>query len=470
MSDSSNRKYLGKHAIVIGGSIAGLVCARVLSDHFSKVTVIERDPRPEGPSPRKSAPQMKHAHLLLGAANAILETMYPGITSELEQAGALLIDSGADVAIYHYGQWKPRFKMGFPTIGCSRPFLEWQIRQRTEAIANIEIRYEHVVERLVPNESRTMIVGVNVKNSGHESNLYGDLVVDAAGRGTRAPKWLEALGYEKPFEQEVQVDLAYTSRFYERPEHVDGNWKALAIYSSIPAQRGAFIFEVEGGRWLVSLPGYFKDHCPTDEDGFLEFARSLPVPVVYDSIRNAKPLSEPVTHKIPSSRWFRYDQMKRLPERLVMVGDSVVSLNPLYGQGMMMSILGLESFSQLLQKRARRGQGLAGLPNAAQKQIADKILPAWLLSTTMDLRFPKAIGHRPFGSSGMQRVFSQLIDASNNNEAACRVFYDMLHMRRGMQAVADPRLMGPVLGRSIKSAFTSPNQLADTGPVPPVRP
>ncbi|HMY17037.1 MAG TPA: hypothetical protein PKA58_12005 [Polyangium sp.] len=470
MADTSPSKHLGAQAIVIGGSIAGLVAARILSDYFSKVTVIERDPRPEEPLPRKSAPQMKHAHLLLGAANEILETLHPGITTELEQAGALLLDSGADVAIYHYGKWKPRFKMDFPTIGCSRPFLEWHIRRRTEAIANIEIRYEHTVERLVPNELRTMIVGVAVKNATGESNLYGDLVVDAAGRGTRAPRWLEALGYEKPFEQDVQVDLAYTSRLYERPAQVEGNWKALAVYSRMPAQRGAFVFEVEGGRWIVSLPGYFKDHCPTDEDGFLEFARSLPVPTVYESIRNAKPLSDPVTHKIPSSRWFRYDKMKKLPERLIMVGDSVVSLNPLYGQGMMMSILGLEAVAELLEQRSKKGQGLAGLPQAAQKRIADKIVPAWLLSTTMDLRYPKAVGPRPFGFGGIQRIFNNLIDTSNDNVAACRVFYDVLHMRRGMQAIADPRLLAPLVGKSIKNVFTSSDKPADNSPVPSIRP
>lgn len=469
MNASANATRLGAHAVVIGGSIAGLVVARVLSDHFTKVTIIERDPHPEAPLPRKSVPQMKHAHLLLGAANEMLDSMYPGIVAELERNGALLLDSGADVAIYHYGAWKPRFKMNFPTIGCSRPFLEWHIRQRTEKIPNIEIRHEHVVEHLVTNESRNVVVGVNVRNSTGASNLYADLVVDAAGRGTRIPRWLEALGYEKPIEQSVHVDLAYTSRFYERPAHTDGDWKALAVYSRLPAQRGAFVFAVEDDRWIVSLPGYFKDHCPTDETGFLEFAKSLPVPIVYDSIRHAKPLSDPVTHKIPSSRWYRYDKMKKLPERLIMVGDSVISLNPLYGQGMMISILGIDAFSSILKQFARKGKSLVGLPSIVQSAIADKVMPAWLLSTTMDLRFPKAEGDRPPGFDMIQRIFANLIATSNENESACRVFYDVLHMRRGMAAMTDPRLFGPLLGKSFGSLFASRKELPDPGPVPRIK-
>lgn len=466
MTDTSNRR-LGAHAVVIGGSISGLVCARILSDYFSKVTVIERDPRPDGPEPRKGAPQMRHAHLLLEGANAPLRQWYPGIIEELVAAGALLLDAGADAVLHHYGCWKPRFQSGIATIGCSRSFLEWHIRRRTEAISNIEILYEHVAEDLVSNANRDSVTGLVVKGAGEEKTLSADLVVDAAGRGTRAPRWLEALGYERPFEQEVKVDLAYTSRIYERPDTVAGNWKALAVYSRLPAQRGAFIFEIEGKRWLVSLPGYFKDHCPSDEEGFLAFAKSLPVPDVYEAIRNAKPLTEPVVHKVPSSRWFRYDRMKRFPARFLVVGDSVVSLNPLYGQGMLVSIQGLHEVSVLLEERAQGNQGLLGLPLIAQKKIAATILPSWMLSTTMDLRSPKTIGDRPFGLGAAQRIFTDLIDMTSTNPEACQVFYEMVHMRRGMDALFDRRIFFPLIGYVIKSPFVPLEKRIRSRDMPP---
>jgi phytoene dehydrogenase-like protein len=34
---------MGRHAIVIGGSMAGLLAARVLADYFEQVTILERD-------------------------------------------------------------------------------------------------------------------------------------------------------------------------------------------------------------------------------------------------------------------------------------------------------------------------------------------------------------------------------------------------------------------------------------------
>lgn len=65
MLDNHVNSNFGDHAIVIGGSIAGLVAARVLADHFARVTVIERDRFPEKPEFRKGVPQSRHLHALL---------------------------------------------------------------------------------------------------------------------------------------------------------------------------------------------------------------------------------------------------------------------------------------------------------------------------------------------------------------------------------------------------------------------
>ena len=462
----SSERQLGAHAVVIGGSIAGLAAARILSEHFGKVTVIERDPAPQGPEARKGAPQMRHAHALLGAANFTLEKMYPGIITQMERAGALLIDSAADVAMYQYGGWKPRFVAGFQTLNASRPFLEWHIRKRTESIANVEVRHERVVDRLLTTSSGERVTGVVVKYGAHETNLLADLVVDAAGRGTRAPRWLEAMGYERPIEQEVKVDLAYTSRIYEKPGNFAGDWRGLGIYSRLPGHRAAFIFEVEHGHWVVSFPGYFKDHCPTDEEGLLAYARSLPVPDAYEAIRHAKPLTDIAIHKVPSSRWFRYDKMTRFPERFIAIGDSVSSLNPAFGQGMLVSLQGVDKLSMLLAERVIKRQGLYGLPLEAQVKIAEVVLPAWLLSTTMDLRYPQTVGDRPFGIGTVQRIFVDMLDMTSMNEDACRVFYDMLHMRRGPEALFDRRMLLPLLEYMATSPFIPLDKRIRSGPRP----
>jgi 2-polyprenyl-6-methoxyphenol hydroxylase-like FAD-dependent oxidoreductase len=452
------------HAVVIGGSIAGLVCARVLADHFARVTVLERDPRPEGPEPRKGAPQMRHAHAVLGAATDGLRELFPGFMEEMERAGAVVFDLAADIAMYHYSAWKPRFRFGSQGIVCSRPFIEWHVRRRVHDIPSIDIRYQHVAEELLTDPGQGRVTGVRVKGPGGEETLTCDLVVDTAGRGTRAPRWLEALGYGRPEEEAVGVDLAYTSRLYQVPPGRRRDWVAMVVYSKPPARRGGFVFEIEGGRWIVSLPGYFGDHCPTDDAGFLEFARSLPVPDLHDAIAGAEPLTPPSMHKIPSSRWFRYEKMKRLPDGLVMVGDSVCSLNPIYGQGMMVAIQCALALGEVLHRWP--AADLHGFPHQVQKKLAAVVALSWMLSTTMDLSFPDATGKRPPWLRTLQWTFSNLIDLSSVDEGVCRIFYDLLHARRGPEALAHPALLVPLLAYSAKTPFIPREKRTRTGTIP----
>jgi 2-polyprenyl-6-methoxyphenol hydroxylase-like FAD-dependent oxidoreductase len=450
---------------VIGGSVAGLVAARILSDHFARVTVVERDPRPEGPHARKGAPQMRHVHALLDAAARGLEEMFPGFIEELRSAGALTVDAASGSASHQYGAWKPRFKAGFDFLFASRPLIEWQIRRRVQQLPSVQILYERAVEELIASTSRDRVTGVRVRGAEGEAAISADLVVDAAGRGTRVPRWLEALGYGRPEEQEVGIDLAYVSRLYERPKDFAGDWSGLVVAPRSPGRRGCFLLDVEGGRWLASMTGLFGDHCPMHEEGFLEFARSLPVPDVYEALKAAAPLSETAMYKIPSSRWFHYEKMKRLPDGLVMIGDSVCVLNPLYGQGITVTIQSARELAVALDERSQK-RDLGGLPRAFQKRLAGVVGMSWMVSTIMDLASPEAKGERPPGIGALQWIFSNLIDMTSRDEKACKIFYDVLHARRGPGALLLPDMLFPLVAHCVKSPFLPLEARINTGPIP----
>lgn len=441
-----------EHAVVIGGSMAGLVGARVLAERFEKVTVIERDPRPEGPEARKATPQARHVHALLEAGMKGLRALFPGLVEELRGAGALLVDAALTTAWHQCGAWKPRFASGIDIILLTRPLLEHHVRRRVEALPNVEIRYEHGAEELLSDRGR--VTGARIRGAGGEEALSADLVLDAAGRGTRAPRWLEALGYGRPEEDQVVVDIAYTTRLYERPADHPGDFRALMISARAPAtRRTGFLFEVEGGRWIASLNGCLGDHPPTDEQGFLDFARSLEVPEIYEAIKGAKPASPLSTHKVPSSRWMRYDKMARFPEGLLLLGDSVCALNPVYGQGMTVAVM---CAMKLRERLMSAGPG--GAPGAFQREIADVIAVPWLLSTAMDLRYPEVKGRRPPGHAAMHWAFERLIEATAADVRACKLFYEVIHMRRGMAALAQPGLLLPFLGCAARSLIAPPGR------------
>src|SRR5271163_3328392 len=93
-------KSMGERAIVIGGSMAGLMAARVLADHFDQVTILERDRIDDCPSVHKSIPQGNQLHALLAGGCQALTRLYPGFSAFLIDSGAVPIRMGMDAAIF----------------------------------------------------------------------------------------------------------------------------------------------------------------------------------------------------------------------------------------------------------------------------------------------------------------------------------------------------------------------------------
>lgn len=463
----SNERGAG-HAIVIGGSMAGLLSARVLSEQFEKVIVLERDPLPAGPEARKSAPQGRHIHALLETGVNILDGLFPGMLQELEREGADLIDMARDAAWLQSGSWKVRFEGGPRSILVSRPFLEWKVRGQVSALPNVEVWQGHGVEELLMDAARTRVTGVKVKGPDGERVLEGGLVVDTSGRGSRAPQWLETLGYGRPEEEQVGIDVGYTSRLYERPAGFD-EWKILAVSGRAPAaRRSGFIANVEGGRWIVSLNGYFGDHAPTDEAGFLEFARGMPSPHIYEYIRHAKPLTAPVSHKVPTSRWLHYEKMARFPEGFVLLGDTVCALNPVFGQGMTVACMGAKLLGEHV-ARARTSPGglYQGLARHFQKDLGKIVGLCWFLTTTMDLAYPETRGKRPFGLKAVQWSVQNMIDLTSLDAKSCHAFYEVLHMRKGMEGLLQPGFVAALMAYNLKSLLVPREQRANLTTLPP---
>ncbi|MCY1074890.1 NAD(P)/FAD-dependent oxidoreductase [Archangium lansingense] len=463
----SSKRGFGQ-AVVIGGSIAGLLSARVLSDHFEKVIILERDPFPEGPEARKSTPQGRHIHALLEAGLKVLDGLFPDLVQEMVREGVDIVDLARDAAWLQSGSWKARYEGGPQSILVSRPFLEWKVRGRVTALPNVEVKQGFGVEELLTDAARTRVTGVKVKGPDGEQTVEGDLVVDSSGRGSRAPHWLELLGYGRPEEEHVGIDLGYTSRFYERPAGFD-DWKILVVNGRAPeARRAGFISNVEGGRWIVSLNGYFGDHAPTDDAGFLEFARGLPTPHLYEYIRHAKPLTAPVSHKIQASRWMHYEKMARFPEGFVLLGDAVCALNPVFGQGMTVIGLGARLLGeQVAQARNSSGGLHQGLGRSFQKELSKIIGTCWFLTTTLDLAHPQTRGKRPIGLKGLLWSVQNMIDLTSLDVKSCMAFYDVLHMRKGVEGLLQPGFVAALMAYNAKSLVVPREKRANLTTLPP---
>ena len=441
---SSGHGVEGRRAIVIGGSLTGLLAARALTEHFSSVTLVERDRFPEGPGFRKGLPQMRHVHVLLKQGERVIAHYFPGLLAELIAGGAHLIDMGGDLRWFNFGNWKTRFQSGMDFFCQSRGFLEWKIRQRVASLHGVRMLDECEVAGYTLDPGGR-INGVKIHPArSTEDRLDAELVVDASGRGSRTPQWLEQLGFGRPTETEVGVDVGYASRFYRRPEKTPGDWTGLMIYPKPPGTRLGVLFPVEDNRWMVTLVGWFGDHPPIDERGFLEFAASLPVLDLYRAIKDAEPVSPIASHRFPSNRRRHYERMERFPEGLVVLGDALCSFNPIYGQGMTTGALGVRLLDDSLNEQRRLGNTgttLTGFSHRFQRKIATVIDSPWLLTTAEDFRSPKTVGLRPWWTAPLCWYTGRVHRLTWSDQFTARRFLEVMHLTARPTALFHPYIV-----------------------------
>jgi 2-polyprenyl-6-methoxyphenol hydroxylase-like FAD-dependent oxidoreductase len=441
--------HRGKNAIVIGASMAGLLFARVLADFYERVTILERDALDEAGDARKGVPQGRHVHVVLvGGANA-MESLFPRLFDELTKKGAVVADfSTKDVFWFHHGVLKLPAKSPLAMYCMTRPLLEQQVRERELALPNVVIQRNCVVTRLLGDAKKTRVTGVSAEHSDgrNAGTIEADLVLDASGRGSRAPQWLEELGYAKPPETSVGIQIGYASRLFEQPRKARPEWKILGVYTQAPATRKYGVIQsVEGNRWLVTLAGNLRDYPPADEAGFLEFARQLDHSELYKWLCQATPLTPISTHRFPAHLWRRYEQVSRFPEGFLAVGDAICSFNPIYGQGMSVSALEAQALHRCLSKNA---PNTSGLWRRFFQATAAIVKNPWMLGTGADFLYPQTEGTRPFGTNFLNWYTARMYRACGSDPLIATLFYQVMHMLKGPAAIFDPRVFLRIIAAS----------------------
>jgi 2-polyprenyl-6-methoxyphenol hydroxylase-like FAD-dependent oxidoreductase len=415
--------------------MAGLAAARVLADRFEEVTVLDRDELPDAPVPRAEVPQGRHPHLLLAAGAQLLDGWFPGLTAELLAGGAEEVDLCADT-YWHQGGGPARRPVS-PARGpaMSRPYLEWAVRRRVAALANVTIHDRTAVGGLDLDHERAAVRGVVLEDG---QVVAADLVVDASGRQARTLPWLDDAGFESPPVSRVHVDTRYVSRTYRRTPSPHRDWKMAGIVDDPSSNRLALALPMEGDRWIVLFGGLHGESAPLDETERRAYAASYPSTAIAELLAECEPLSEVATHRFPASQRRHVEKLRRFPGGWVLLGDAVCSFNPIYGQGMTSAAQQAQVLGECLDRAGRVDTRMARRYFKAAARIVN--VP-WSMAVGSDFAYAGTTGPKPPGTDALNRYTDRLIVAAQHDDAVSVRFNEVVALLRRPEALLTPGML-----------------------------
>lgn len=446
-----------KDAVVLGAGIAGLLAARVLSEFYDTVTVVERDELSQIPAPRKGIPQGRHVHAFMSGGSHVLGRLFPGLLDELVDAGANVWNDGdLSRVCFRFGGYafKSAGRFADPSASAtylaSRPFLETHVRRRVRAIDNVLILDGHDAVAPVADAPHR-VTGVRVVNrkTGAATVLNAQLVVDAMGRGGSTPAFLDSLGYSRPAEQCSTTRVVYASQVLHIPPGMVTEKLTLVVPGEgHPA--GGGILVCENDTMIVTVSGFDGHQPPTDLAGMLDSAAQFAPPSVLAALRAGTPLGEVSIYHYPGSIWRRYDKMHRFPAGLLVFGDAIASFNPSYGQGMTMAAL------QALALKDCLARGDADLSRRFFAAAAQPLRMVWQANRLTGFaaasrqRRPASSPFRELQRRLMAWWMDQIMTAAENDIVIAETLFRVRNLTAPPSRLQDPRFHARVVAANLR--------------------
>jgi len=437
---------VGKQAVVVGAGMGGLAASGALADCFERVIVLERDTLPMDTVDRRGTPQGRHLHGLLAGGQRALESLFPGFSAALQDAGAVPLRVAVDIRYENpgYDPCPPR-DFGWSIYSMSRPLAESVVRRQLTQRANVNLRERCRVEAIVTAGAggAAKVSGVRfTEGAGAAETLPAELVVDASSRGALTLATLQSSECPIPMESKIGVDIAYATTVFAIPEEPPGDWKSVYTLPLAPdGSRGALMMPIEGNRWMLTLAGAHGDVPPGDFDGFMDFAAQLRTTTIHRAIKGARPLSGVARFALPESTRRHFDLLDAFPRGLIPIGDAICRFNPIYGQGMSVAAQEACVLRSILAARARAGDPFDGLAATYFAAIQDTIDTPWATAAVADFIYPKTRGERPPDIEKTLKFGFAL-----NRLAACdadvhRLMFEVRHLLKPRSVYRDPALV-----------------------------
>lgn len=366
--------------IIIGSGISGLCSAAAIAPHTDSVEIHCKDIRPSGPFVRKSVPQGAHISILLQAGLNNLESLLPGIRQQLIDAGAAQIQAGMGQQIHEFGRWQPERELELTFLGLSRPLLEHQIYLRVKEIPGVALFNTSRIKQLI-FDSTGKVTGVQGEKEGTAFNARADLVIDASGIGGNFFTQIADIASQAVTTEQREIGIFYSTAQFRKPERFLGRKENILIVPEAgQTEMGGSLIDIEEEKWCISLHGRNNTAPPKSPDEWMNMAKSLPDPRIWERAASGAMIGNIQTFKKPHSYWRRFEKCSWLPEGYLPVGDAISSVNPIFGQGITVATGHAVALSEALAHSAdRKTLSLAYLQKAA-----DWSGMAWLKTKSYD--------------------------------------------------------------------------------------
>lgn len=438
----------GTRAVVLGGSIAGLFAARVLADAYDEVQIVDRDVLVGTRTPRKHCPQTYQANGLLARGVHIMEELFPGIVEDMVSNGIPRGDLSGSCRWYAQGYRLKQAHGNLITLGILRPELEWYIRERVQQLTNVTFVEQHDILGVTASADHSRVTGARVQAHGEKVDrvIEADLVVDATGRGSRTPVWLEQLGYAKPEEERKKIDLLYVTQHFKLRPGADPFEGDVAInqiaHPALP--RGNVFFKTDSGLLELTTYGLLGDHPPTDQAGLYSWLKSLGAKDVYETLRYADPVDDPIPFRFPTTLRRHYEKLDSFPEGLLVTGDAITCFNPVYAGGMTIAALGAIIMRQHLHS------GASPVPQDYFRDLfTDAIDPQWDMTNSVDLSFPGVPGERPLKLRIAQNMLKRMQIAATRDGKVTTAYFTAAGQVAKPDTLMTPGMMLRILFKSL---------------------
>lgn len=441
-------RHFGQRAIVIGAGIGGLSVAGALSAAFKEVIILERDVLPASIMSRAGVPQDRHPHLLLAGGLRALDALFPGFAQDLVAAGAVTVDVQKDIQYERADVGAlPRRDCGSSVLSASRPLIEHTLRRKVVAIANVTLQAQCRVTEIVPATIRPLVKFES--DAGVGAAIEADFVVDASGRGAPTVNLLDVLGWEKPQETVVGVDISYATAVL-RPGRTDFDWKNLVtLPDPATSSLAGLVIAIEGGRWFATIAQHGATDRPGSWDGFLAAARGLKTSSIYNAICKMLPPGGLRHFVFDESRWQHFERLEMLPRGILPVADALCRFNPVYGQGMTVAACEAKLLHDIVGRVAGEADPIEALQTAFMSEVGALLQAPWNMGVSADFAYPTTRGERPDRYEEGRQFEAALFRTIVADPVVHRAFSDVVQLLEPFDLLNEPDIRRRIEAHSL---------------------